>query len=142
MMIWFLLLFTFKQSSLWEKTAQNDHSALWYGETRKPSGFVFSIRIPWFAKWQDLMLHIYSNRTNSKQEKIRIPCRPAGTVKNVHKLQICVQIVLKGSKETYETILHLLRKCSFWDAPAIVKTMGWNKLWRSMAAFSCFLKKL
>ena len=43
---------------------------------RKPSGFVFLIRIPWFAKWQDLMLHIFSNRTNSKQEKIRIPCRP------------------------------------------------------------------
>ena len=53
-----------------------------------------------------------------------------GRSKMFIKLQICVQIVLKGSKETYETILHLLRKCSFWDAPAIVKTMGWKKLWR------------
>ena len=72
MMIQFLLLFTFKQ--FMGKTAQNDHSALCYGEIRKPSGFVLSIRIPWFEKWQDLMLHIFSNRTNSKQEKIRIPC--------------------------------------------------------------------
>ena len=35
----------------------------------KPSGFVFLIRIPWFEKKN-------SNRTNSKQENIRIPCRP------------------------------------------------------------------
>ena len=74
MMIWFLLLFTFKK--IMEKTSHDVHSALCYGKVRKPSGFVFSIRIPWFAKWQDLMLHIFSNRTNSKQEKIRIPCRP------------------------------------------------------------------
>ena len=45
-------------------------------EIRKKTGFVFSIRIPWFEKWQDSMLQIFSNRTNSKQEKIRIPCRP------------------------------------------------------------------
>ena len=74
MMIWFLLLFTFKK--IMEKTSHNVHSALCYGKVRKPSGFVFSLRIPWFAKWPDLILHIFSNRTNSKQENIRIPCLP------------------------------------------------------------------
>ena len=32
--------------NLWIKTAHNGHSAMSYGEIRKPSGFVFSIRIP------------------------------------------------------------------------------------------------
>ena len=41
------------------------------GKLGKKSGFVFSIRIPWFVKSQDFMPQIFSNRTNSKQEKIR-----------------------------------------------------------------------
>ena len=56
---------------------ENDHGE---EEIRKQSGFVFPIRILWFEKWQDLMLQIFSNRTNSKQEEIRIPCLPSLTI--------------------------------------------------------------
>ena len=42
----------------------------------KISGFPIPSGFRDFEKWQDLMLQIFSNRTNSKQEKIRIPYRP------------------------------------------------------------------
>ena len=51
-----------------------------------------------------------------------------GRSKMFIKLQICVQIVLKGSKETYETILHLLRKCSFLGRTSNRKNNGLKQI--------------
>ena len=72
------------------------------------SGFVFPIRIPWFEKWQDLMLQIFSNRTHSKQEK-NLDCVPP-------KLKLAKNVKWKENnfqKPKIENWLWKPRSCKF-----------------------------
>ena len=99
---------------------------------RKISGFPFPSGFRDFEKWQDLMLQIFSNRTISHQEKIRIPCRPynsdfVGTdffcLHNVCiKSELCTLFSLFSQDKTivirwhkYCPFLHVLTPYSLWQ---------------------------
>ena len=73
------------------------------------------------GKYQDLFFNQVSNRTNSKQEKIRIPCLPTCHLSNIFSLLVCWGISwLSGKGQIRKQGLNKPGQCwhnSNWRGP-------------------------
>ena len=70
------------------------------------------------GKNQDLMLQIFSNRTNSKQENIRIPCRPCRPQADFSHTNNSISVQTQNHSTTKRAVrnpdIFLFTVCSVW----------------------------